>query len=189
MLFLSKDFLYARTNKTSRYSPSSSKSLSRARSPNKEFDSTQNSIRARSLHKSQSGIFMSEAKNSTTNRKHKMQSGYISFVSSNAVVNDFRSRKLGVINAACSRMLNNLIGRSSMPPELPNSTSGSPPISSSTAGSSNLPVFSFPPTDQSQAYEVHNTQMSSTSTPNSPTGNYQKQDNFLFRRVFKKRSV
>ena len=145
-----------------------------------------------SLLKSQSGIFESEnMKNnhssySSSNRKSKAHNGHIPFGSSNTSVSDFRSRKLGVINAACSRMLNNLIGRNSMPPDLPTNNPSSPPGN----GSSNSSMFSFPPGDTSdEQSRIPNSHLPSTSTPNSPTGLNPKLDNFSFRRVFKKRSV
>ena len=152
-----------------------------------------NSNRQRpALLKSQSGIFVSDnIKNnnsnySTSNRKSKTQNGYVSFSSNNTVVNDFRSRKLGVINAACSRMLNNLIGRNSMPPDLPTNCPSSPPGN----GFLNSPLFSFSANENSREHSgVHNTQIPSASTPNSPTGLNPKPDNFSFRKVFKKRSV
>ena len=187
-VFYFQDYLYARSNKNNCYSTSSPKSLTRPPSQLKQFDNS-NNTRALSLNKSQSGIFLQESsKNagnvSMPNRKQKMQNGYISFVSGH---NDFRSRKLGVINAACSRMLNNLIGRASMPPDLPTNISCSP--LNNMIESSNVPSFSFPVTGTSQTPELHETFTTSVSTPSSPTGLNPKLDNFSFRKVFKKRSV
>ena len=186
----------AQVSKKNSYSSTSSKYENRRRSPQKHLDNLLNSNRPRpSLLKSQSGIFVSDniksnnSNYSSSNRKSKTQNtGYVSFSSTNNnVVCDFRSRKLGVINAACSRMLNNLIGRNSMPPDLPTKSPGSPPGN----GSSNSPLFSFSANDSTshEHSEIHNTQIPSASTPNSPTGLNPKPDNFSFRKVFKKRSV
>ena len=184
--------MYARAIKKKSSSSNSSKTDNRRKSPQKQLENLLGSNRRRpTLLKSQSGIFESEKSNtmnySSPNRKSKIQNGYTSFGSSNTVVSDFRSRKLGVINAACSRMLNNLIGRNSMPPDLPTNNPGSPPGNGSSSNSS---MFSFSVGETSKEHSgVTNNQLPCSSTPNSPTGLNPKPDNFSFRRVFKKRSV
>ena len=120
--------------------------------------------------------------------KQKVQNRYNSSVSGNMAANDFRSRKLGVINAACSRMLNNLMGRNSMPPDLPTNESCSP-STSNTIESSNSPAFSFSSTSGTQECQVLEGTPSCLSSPNSPTLVTSKPENLSFRKVFKKRSV
>ena len=122
--------------------------------------------------------------------KQKVQNRYNSSVSGNMAANDFRSRKLGVINAACSRMLNNLMGRNSMPPDLPTNYESCSPSTSSIIESSNSPAFSFSSRSSNQECQVLDDQMPSClSSPNSPTLVTSKPENLSFRKVFKKRSV
>ena len=122
--------------------------------------------------------------------KQKVQNRYNSSVSGNMAANDFRSRKLGVINAACSRMLNNLMGRNSMPPDLPTNIESCSPSTSSINESSNSTAFSFSSISSNHECQLLDDQTPSClSSPNSPTLETSKPDNLSFRKVFKKRSV
>ena len=163
-------------------------------SPSKQNEHTLN-VRRPSIVRSQSGTFPSTFKN----RKLKSQGGHTTplTISGHHTINDLRTRKLGVFNAACSRMLNNLIGRNSMPPDILSTADNilshsenisglhhmSPPLSFATSFMTSPPQLQdFAPSDGGNA-------TTSASTPNSPTGVTPTTDSFSFKKVFKKRSV